>query len=81
MEPADSTLGPRHPVERRAFMAMIGGGLLAAPRAAEAQQARVPRVGHLSPLTASADASRSEAFRQGLRELGYVEGRNIMVEY
>jgi len=68
-------------IDRRTFLAGTGAVLLAAPRAAETQQARVPHVGYLSPLTASADASRSEAFRQGLRELGYVEGRNIMVEY
>ena len=69
-------------MDRRAFVIGVGSGLLASPFAAEAQQGtRVPRVGYLSPLTASVDASRSEAFRQGLRELGYIEGRNIMVEY
>jgi putative ABC transport system substrate-binding protein len=69
-------------MDRRAFLGTLAGGLLAAPLAAEGQQGtRVPRVGYLSPLTASVDASRSEAFRQGLRELGYIEGRNIMVEY
>src|SRR4029450_1206070 len=48
---------------------------------AEAQQAKkVPRIGILSPLSSSAD-DLLDAFRQGLRELGYVEGRNIVIEY
>jgi putative tryptophan/tyrosine transport system substrate-binding protein len=49
----------------------------------EAQQpaAKVPRVGYLSPASRTADAPRLEAFRQGLRELGYVEGKNINIEY
>jgi putative ABC transport system substrate-binding protein len=64
------------------FLMALSGSLLAAPIVTEAQQVtRIPRVGYLSPLTASVDASRSEAFRQGLRELGYTEGRNIAVEY
>jgi ABC-type uncharacterized transport system substrate-binding protein len=75
-------------IERRQFMIMVGGGFLAAPLAAEAQSAgKVPRVGILSPASAS-DAGRNPsdlavlfaAFREGLRELGYVEGRNITVE-
>src|SRR5258706_5659451 len=48
----------------------------------EAQQARkVPRIGYLNPGFPSTDAARTEAFRQGLRELGYVEGKNIGIEY
>jgi len=50
--------------------------------AAEAQQARkTPRIGYLAAVSASADAPRLEAFRQGLRELGYVEGQNILIDY
>src|SRR6266536_2844362 len=49
---------------------------------AEAQQPKkVPRVGYLAAVSASADAPRLEAFRQGLRNLGYVEGQNIIIEY
>jgi len=49
---------------------------------AEAQQgARIPRVGFLVPGSASGFATRVEAFRQGLRELGYVEGKSIAIEY
>jgi putative ABC transport system substrate-binding protein len=49
---------------------------------AEAQQPKkVPRIGYLSAASASAMVPRANAFRQGLRELGYVEGKNILIEY
>ena len=48
----------------------------------EAQQpTKVPRIGFLSAFSGSSLSARIEAFRQGLRELGYVEGKNIVVEY
>ncbi len=63
-------------MERRAFVIGVGSGLLAAPLAAEAQQpGKVFRIGFLSAFSASADSPHSEAFRQGLRDLGYVEGQ------
>ena len=70
-------------MDRRSFISGITVGLLAAPLAAEAQQAgKVPRVGYLSPGSSSDPVRlrRFEAFRQGLRELGYVEGQNIVLE-
>jgi putative ABC transport system substrate-binding protein len=69
-------------MDRRAFLGTLAGGLLAAPLATEAQPAgKVYRVGVLSPFSASFDALPSfEAFRQSLRELGYVEGRNLILE-
>ena len=49
---------------------------------AEAQPAKkIPRIGYMAAVSANADAPRLEAFRQGLRELGYVEGQNIQIEY
>ena len=49
---------------------------------ADAQQPKkVPRIGFLSASSPSVVATRIEAFRQGLRELGYVEGKNIVIEY
>jgi putative ABC transport system substrate-binding protein len=61
---------------------MVPASLLAAPLAAEAQQAgKVPRVAYLSASSAASATGVVEAFRQGLRELGYVEGRNILIEY
>jgi putative ABC transport system substrate-binding protein len=66
-------------VNRRAFIGTVAGGLLAAPLAAQVQQAsKVWRVGYLS--LASGPSPRSEALRQGLRELGYVAGENLVIE-
>jgi putative tryptophan/tyrosine transport system substrate-binding protein len=68
-------------MDRRRFLLTSLAGALAAPLAAEAQQAaKVPRVGLL--FFGSPGPSREiDSFRQGLRELGYVEGQNIVVEY
>ncbi len=55
--------------------------IIASVRLADAQQPKVSRIGYLSGGSASAAAPRVDAFRQGLRELGYVEGQNIVVEY
>jgi len=68
-------------MDRRAFVAVMGGGILAAPLVAEAQPAaKVPRVGFLLGL--SPGPSREvDAFQRGLRELGYIEGRNIAIDY
>ena len=69
-------------VDRRAFMSTLAGGLLAAPLAAEAQQTtKITSIGYLSGPSLSANAARIEAFRQGLRELSYVEGKNIVIEW
>ena len=67
-------------VHRRDFL-IAAGALLAAPLAAEAQQAaKVPRIGYLT-TSLGVSPQRPEAFRQGLRDLGYVEGRNVVIEY
>ena len=56
-------------------------GLLAAPFSTDAQQAgEIRRIGFLSPIPASISGSWLEAFRQGLRDLGWVEGKNISIE-
>ena len=56
--------------------------LLAVAVIAEAQQpTKIPRIGYLAAASLSANAARTEAFRQGLRELGYVEGKNIFIEW
>jgi putative ABC transport system substrate-binding protein len=68
-------------ITRRTFLAGTGAMLLAAPLAAEAQQAaKVARIGYLSAALA-ANPHALEPFLQGLRDLGYVEGRNIVIEY
>jgi putative ABC transport system substrate-binding protein len=67
-------------MDRRIFL-MTVAGLLAAPLAAEAQQAgKVYRIGVLTP-SANVPLATFDAFRQTLRELGYVEGRNIAIEW
>jgi len=69
-------------IDRRAFLAGTGAVLLAAPLAAEAQQAgKVPRIGFLGTRSPSDTSPHLDAFRQGLRELGWVEGQNIVIDY
>jgi putative tryptophan/tyrosine transport system substrate-binding protein len=66
---------------RREFIGTLAGGLLTAPLAAEAQPAaKIGRIGYLSTNLA-ANPHLQEAFLQGLRDLGYVEGRNVVIEY
>ena len=68
-------------ITRRVFVGSLAGGLLAAPLAAQAQQAaKAARVGYLV-LDLAAAPHLTEAFRQGLRDFGYVEGRNLVIEY
>jgi hypothetical protein len=70
-------------VNRRSFITLLGGAAAAWPQAARAQQqaGKVPRIGFLG-LTSPADRpSLLDAFRQGLRELGWVEGQNIVIDY
>jgi ABC-type uncharacterized transport system substrate-binding protein len=69
-------------MNRRSFIVGLGVGLLAAPLAAEAQQAgQVPRVGWLRLGSPGSSPWEMEGFLKGLRELGYVEGQNIVVQY
>ena len=65
-------------MERRAFIGTLTGGLLAAPLTAPAQQ--TIRIGFLA-LNLGVNPRLDDAFRQGLRDLGYVEGRNFVIEY
>ena len=65
-----------------ALIVTLALGVLVAPLAADAQQAgKVRRIGSLSAGGAPAVVHLVEAFRQGLRELGYVEGKGIVIEY
>jgi putative ABC transport system substrate-binding protein len=69
-------------VDRRAFLGTLAGGLLAAPLAAGAQQAgKVSRIAFLGTSSPALESDLTNAFRQGLRDLGYVEGRNLVIEY
>ncbi len=65
-------------ITRRAFVGTLAGGLLTEPLAVEAQQAeRVPRIGYRGTFA----GPNFDAFRQALRELGWVEGQNIVIDY
>src|SRR5262245_22658729 len=66
-------------MERRTFLGVVTGSLLAAPLAAQAQQAETPRIALLDASSMAARAPEWNAFRQGLGELGYVEGQNIAI--
>ena len=71
-------------MRRRDFMALVSGvsaSSLLRPLAAHAQQATVPVVGLLGATTAKGYAAELTAFRQGLNEVGYVEGHNVLIEY
>ena len=70
-------------ISRRAFLGSVAGGLLTAPVGAEAQQAgRVYRVGILTNKASDpAEARLWQAFRSGLRERGWIEGQNILIEF
>jgi putative ABC transport system substrate-binding protein len=69
-------------IGRRAFIGEVFVGMLAAPLIALAQQpTTIPRIGFLSAAPLSSITARTEAFRQGLSDLGYVEGRNITIDW
>ena len=69
-------------MKRRNLLIALGASALAAPFASYAQQpAKVARIGFLSSVSASGYASRVEALRAGLRDLGYVEGKNVVIEF
>jgi putative ABC transport system substrate-binding protein len=69
-------------MDRRRFLLTSLAGALVTPRVARAQQAgRAPRIGVLMPGHHPFDAPATQGFRQGLRELGYVEGRTLAIEY
>ena len=70
-------------VSRRQVVISIGAVVLATPLTSFTQQrpAKIPRIGYLQPVVPENNSSRFlEDFRQGLRELGYVEGRNLQLE-
>ena len=67
-------------IRRRELLTLLGGALVASPLAARAQQA-MPVIGFLGVETPNAFADRVRGFRQGLSEMGYVEGRNVAIVF
>jgi len=68
-------------VKRREFITLLGGAVVARPLAARAQQEKLPTIGFLGTATLSTMNSRVAALVQRMRELGWIDGRNVAIEY
>src|SRR5947209_6401967 len=77
----DAAFAPGVQLRRRELITLLAGAVAVWPRVARAQQTMTPVIGYLGSQSAEQWAGRVRAFRQGLAETGYVEGRNVAIEY
>ena len=68
-------------LKRREFITLLGGAAVTWPVAAHAQQPAMPMIAYLGPISPEAVAGRLRAFREGLKEIGYIEGENVAIRY
>src|SRR5207344_2064341 len=72
---------PMFGMRRREFIMLLGGAVAAWPLAARAQQPTTPVIGYLGPASPETSRNQLAAFHRGLADTGYVEGRNVAIEY
>src|SRR5262249_44730960 len=77
----DVVLGVGEAMRRREFIALLGSAVVASPLAARAQEPAKPLIGFLNSASPSAYAPMVAAFQDGLNQMGFVDGRNVAIEY
>jgi len=68
-------------MRRREFITLVTGAVAVGPFALHAQQPTMPVIGFLGPGSSESDAYRVTSFKQGLKETGFVDKQNVLIEY